>query len=231
MDKNALLGTTKVYTPEKFATFLAENSIEMWQDINQKQIIQARILDPACGTGNLLVACYKYIEELYYSFAEETKIIGADIDIEALEIAKKRLPIGEFHYLNTLLSGEKLGKFDLVIANPPYLSCNKVKADLRERYKEKFKTYYGRADLYILFIEQAWNMLNENGVMSFVVPETWLTSQNGRMLREMFSKEKAELYIVDIPEKETIFKEQVIVHFIFAIKRESENITYVSWDM
>jgi len=54
-----------VFTPKNVAEIMAHQALEYWQVINNKQMTKARILDPACGTGNLLEACKGYVEELY----------------------------------------------------------------------------------------------------------------------------------------------------------------------
>lgn len=214
-----------IFTPKDIAETMAHQALEYWQTINNKQMVKARILDPACGTGNLLEACKEYIEELYYF--ETPDITGIDIRKEFLQEAKKRIPEGKFYNFDALLEAEKLGKFDFVIANPPYVSVNCIEEEKRKLYKEKYKSYYGRADLYILFMELGWRLLKENGIMAFLVPPTWLKSVNGTGLRKLFKEEQAELYIVDIEGK--IFKEQVFSQFVFAVKRKSKVIHYVIW--
>jgi|WetSurMetagenome_2_1015567.scaffolds.fasta_scaffold00416_10 adenine-specific DNA-methyltransferase len=65
-----------------------------------------------------------------------------------------------------------VNKFDIVIANPPYINISKIDKDLVEKYKSEYKAaQYGRFDLYVVFIEIALNLLSEKGVQSFIIPD------------------------------------------------------------
>ena len=213
-----------VFTPQNIAEIMAQEGLELWQDITGKQMLKARILDPACGTGNLLEACRNYVYSLYIEYPD---ITGIDIRSKLLEVAKRRIPEGKFYCFDALTEAEKLGKFDFIIANPPYVSVNCIEKEKREIYKKLYTSYYGRVDLYILFLELDWKLLNENGAMVFLVPNNWLKSQNGTGIRKLFQEEQADLYIVETNEK--IFNQQVFTHFVFAIKRKSASITYLSF--
>ena len=77
------------------------------------------ILDPCCGTGNFLAVA----KELGYE-----KIYGADIDKDAISLAKKNIDTNTFGTLDTLGNDAEyiLNKFnlsepvDVIIGNPPY---------------------------------------------------------------------------------------------------------------
>ncbi len=210
-----------VFTPQDVAEIMAQEGLELWQDVNGKQMIKARILDPACGTGNLLEACRNYVYSLYLEYPD---ITGIDIRSELLEVAKKRIPEGKFYCFDALAEASKIGKFDFIIANPPYVSINCIGKEKREIYKKLYSSCYGRVDLYILFLELGWRLLKENGVMAFIIPNNWLKSQNGTGIRRLFQEEQADLYIIE--EGKKIFKEQVFTHFLFAVKRKSRSIKY-----
>ena len=102
-----------VYTPNKFAFFVAEKLFqyffcpELPYDINKisnicclSDLSKLRILDPACGDGELLIAAWEsFINRLkrldkkkeYLSVVPENVLIGLDIDKDAVKTAKKRI--------------------------------------------------------------------------------------------------------------------------------------------
>jgi release factor glutamine methyltransferase len=84
----------------------------------------SRILDIGTGTGNISITLAKHLRE--------TKIISIDISHRALEVAaqnvklsgtESNLFIKQCDVFDTE-SVAKLGKFDLIVSNPPYVSKN-----------------------------------------------------------------------------------------------------------
>lgn len=65
------------------------------------------------------------------------------------------------------------GGFDIVIANPPYLTGSKLK-DFKDYFKSNFKTAQYQLDLYVFFIEKGTNLLKKDGVITFITPNSWL---------------------------------------------------------
>jgi methylase of polypeptide subunit release factors len=79
------------------------------------------------------------------------------------------------------------GGFDVVLANPPYVRHEKIKhlkADLKLRFP---KEYSGTADLYCYFYLRAWEMLRDNGMISFISSNKWLRADYGGALRAKFA--------------------------------------------
>ncbi|MFZ4725129.1 MAG: Eco57I restriction-modification methylase domain-containing protein [Paludibacter sp.] len=80
---------------------------------------------------------------------------------------------------------EKLKKgFDVVIGNPPYVRLETMK-DLSESMSNmNYKTFEKRGDLYCLFVEKGFELLKQNGLISFIMPNKWLQAGYGKSLRE-----------------------------------------------
>lgn len=81
--------------------------------------------------------------------------------------------------------------FDIIIGNPPYVSIRTKSFDkaMKALYKEKYSLAVGQYDIYILFIELAYRILNDTGVLSFIVPTRLLSNENFMPARK-FLKEK-----------------------------------------
>jgi hypothetical protein len=79
-------------------------------------------------------------------------------------------------------------KFDIVIANPPYISAvvarKTMPVALRDTYKSVYTSAKGAYDLYILFFESAFNILCEDGVMVYITPRKYLSALYGQSFRE-----------------------------------------------
>ena len=65
-------------------------------------------------------------------------------------------------------NGDFVG-FDAVIGNPPYIRQEGI-TDLKPYLQSNYKTYSGRADLYVYFYEKGLTLLKSNGVFCFITP-------------------------------------------------------------
>lgn len=80
------------------------------------------------------------------------------------------------------------GGFDVVIGNPPYVSIRTVDFNnlFKEYFKNKFTLAVGQYDLYSLFTELSYKLLNENGIYSFILPKRLATNENFKELRKFY---------------------------------------------
>jgi|GEM_PF-3364502 len=85
-----------------------------------------------------------------------------------------------------ILVGERIGGFDIVLANPPYLDSEtmaKHHAQLREKIRLHYTLTKGNWDIYIAFFERGFQLLNAGGILSFITPDKWLSKPFGEELR------------------------------------------------
>lgn len=67
--------------------------------------------------------------------------------------------------------------FDIVIGNPPYIQLQANNKELAKLYvNSKYQTFFSTGDVYCLFYEKAYNLLNNKGILSYINPNTWLQS-------------------------------------------------------
>ena len=73
---------------------------------------------------------------------------------------------------------EYKGGFDVVIGNPPYVSSKgeNFEDDIKAFLTQQYNTAAYQIDLYMLFIERGLSLQNEEGITSFIVPNTWLNN-------------------------------------------------------
>lgn len=90
--------------------------------------------------------------------------------------------------------------FDLVIGNPPYLRLQGVKAtnpDLVPYAKTNYKSAQtGNWDMYVLFTERGYQLLNPSGILAFIQPHKFFQADFGASTRKWISDEKSLLKIV-----------------------------------
>ncbi len=93
-------------------------------------------------------------------------------------------------FLYKLFFGEVLknGGFDVVIGNPPYLRIQGIDKKIAQTYKEIYSSATGSFDLYVLFTEKALSLINQGGIVNFIMPHKWVNSAFGVGLREVTKK-------------------------------------------
>ncbi len=138
----------------------------------------------------------------------ENNLYGVDINESAVEIAKLSLwlktadnkrPLTKL--ADKILCANSLldmpfdeGSFDVIIGNPPYVRVQGLKSNYKEEallYEKKFMSATGAYDLYALFLEMSFKMLNKEGKLSYILPHKFLISDFGIGLREFFVQNRA----------------------------------------
>lgn len=89
------------------------------------------------------------------------------------------------------------GKMDFVLGNPPYVRVHNL-GDSYNKIKEHKFAEGGMTDLYITFYEVGLNMLNKNGVLSYIAPSSWFTSVAGGKMRKYFEDNESIKSVCDL---------------------------------
>ncbi|WP_405076103.1 Eco57I restriction-modification methylase domain-containing protein [Ligilactobacillus acidipiscis] len=89
--------------------------------------------------------------------------------------------------------------FDIVLGNPPYVfsSENMTKVE-KEYYSRNFTMSEYQENLYRIFTEKGFNLLNPGGWFGFIVPKTWLINDYFGKMRSFLKKKTTNLKIIDI---------------------------------
>lgn len=112
--------------------------------------------------------------------------------------------------------------FDIVIGNPPYVIPTLSKEN-REIYKSLYKSALYQINLYLLFVEKGSFLLKKNGVLSYIIPNTWLVNKAVTEFRKLLISKFNILSIVDLT-SEDIFDATVLPIILFlTISKENEN--------
>ncbi len=158
------------------------------------------ILDPACGTAGFLISAYNYIKRQNEGFDPETKKMrqltaderrklvnnfqGYDVDPTMVRMSQVNMYLHKFttpkiYNYNTLSSDErKSDKFDVVLANPPFMS---PKGGIKIN-KGVFSIDSNRAE--VLFVDYIMNHLKPKGRAGIIVPEG-IIFQSGKAYKEL----------------------------------------------
>lgn len=119
--------------------------------------------------------------------------------IDDPEIAGKRAFSWNQEYQQVMENGG----FDVIIGNPPYIFArnNNFSKEEKDFYYSRFDLTNYQLNTYILFIEQAYKLLNEGGYLGYIVPNTWLTIESFSNLRKFVLEKVGDLHIINIFDK------------------------------
>lgn len=133
-----------------------------------------RIFDPACGSGGMFVQSARFIEEHKKNPGKELSIFGQEKVAETVRLGKMNLAVhglsGDIRQGNAYYEDlhNSTGKFDFVMANPPF---NVDRVD-KERLKDDPRFPFGLPrvnNANYLWIQLFYSSLNEKGRAGFVM--------------------------------------------------------------
>jgi predicted RNA methylase len=183
-----------VYTPENIVNLMIEEFIGDIDKLN--------VLDPCCGEG-------AFSKKLLNA----KRLTAYDIDEDALKVAKEE-GINAV-YQDYLVSPDD-EKFDLIIGNPPYIKIHDLEENVREFIKDNFETCKsGTIDIFFAFIEKSLNKLEDDGVLIFIIPNSWLSNDSAKTLRKHLIKYDIRVYDF---ESEKVFDNVDIYCCILTVK-------------
>jgi len=133
-----------------------------------------RILDPACGSGGMFVQSARFVQRHQQNPSEEISIYGQERVAETVRLCKMNLAVhglaGDIRQGNTYYEDihRSVGKFDFVMANPPF-NVNRIDKD-RLKDDPRFPFSLPRADNgNYVWIQVFYSALNEAGRAGFVM--------------------------------------------------------------
>lgn len=199
--------------------------------------INEKIIDPACGSGGFLNYALRYISNYYKE--DEKKLdnylknclFGIDKDPDLIKIAKgfaliMDANLSNFMRLDSLKIPQPtfderykrirgyIGKFDIVITNPPFGSKLKIrdreilkefdfgyKWNYDKRKGEWIKTNQVRpVEPQVLFLELCLKLLKENGRLAIVLPDGIFGNPTAGWIRQYILSQSEIIAIIDCPQ-------------------------------
>lgn len=163
-----------------------------------------KIYDPACGSGGMFVQSAHFVERHRKDPGSELSIYGQEKTKETVRLAKMNLAVhglgGDIREANTYYEDlhNSVGKFDFVMANPPF-NVNKVdKAKLED--DKRFLYGIPKPDnANYLWIQAFYSALDDHGRAGFVMANSASDARGSEMeIRRQLIEDRAVDVIVSV---------------------------------
>lgn len=223
----------KHYTPTLLATFLAQRVVSQLpiQTGSRDDETTVRVLDPACGDGELLFAVHRVAEQLLPGV--EISLVGYDLDNEAIQVASQRaaelgIPV-DWHQGDFLQARRDIpqGSFDAVITNPPYVRTQQLGQQAAQLLATEFGLT-GRIDLTHPFVVLLPSLLRRDGVVGLLCSNRFLTTKSGANVRKIFQSSLDPVELYDLGDTK-LFAAAVLPAIVIALNRKTEDSTTCSF--
>jgi tRNA1(Val) A37 N6-methylase TrmN6 len=191
-----------VFTNSNVVSFILDE-VDYRHDLNLSNI---RILEPAAGNGSFALEILKrlYKSSIIYQFNFITALKNnvRFVELDTISFSQLTNSINQFLSTNNIdyqiREGDEIINtdflthyfyeyFDCIVGNPPYIRHELIPEKFKKEYRKRFKTFKYRADIYILFYEKSLQLLNKNGLLSFICSNRWLYNQYGQLLRNQIA--------------------------------------------
>lgn len=239
--KNDIIGDTYEFLIQNFASDAGKKGGEFYTPSEVSELMARllqplsgeRLYDPTCGSGSLLIKLAQQVPDKDYSvYGQESN--GSTwalckMNMFLHNIDNARIEWGDTIKNPKLTDDDKLMKFDVVAANPPF-SLKKwgVKEAEHDNYNRfwrgippKTKGDYG-------FITHMVESLNEHGRMVVVVPHGVLfRGSREAKIREQFIKENLLDAVIGLPEQLFFGTGIPAALLVFKKNRDNDGILFI----
>ncbi|MGW6336289.1 Eco57I restriction-modification methylase domain-containing protein [Nocardia rhamnosiphila] len=203
------------YTPATLAGFLAGRVAARIDSAGP-----VRVLDPACGSGELLFAIRDALAGRLPGAPVE--LVGYDLDPAGLALARRRAAgsgvEAEWRQSDFLAdcAGLSAESFDAVIANPPYVRTQQLGGVAAQALRGQFGLR-GRIDLTHPFVAALPRLMVPGGVLGLLCANRFLTTKAGANLRTLLLADLTPVELYDLGDTK-LFEAAVLPAVTIAVR-------------
>ena len=124
------------------------------------------------------------------------------------------------------------GGFDVIIGNPPYVRVQSLKEHYFDQslfLEKKYVSAIGKYDLYVLFMERSYSLINLSGIISYILPHKFLVSDFGVGIRSFLINKNAVSEIIHFGSK-IVFNDASTYTCIITLSKSNEEFRFINID-
>ena len=238
----------QVFTPKDIVSIILD-------EVGYKgdETLKRSIIEPSFGDGAFLIQIInriitesklqdksndeiiKIIKSNVFGIEKDTKLFN--ITIDRLNTLLNNYGLDFMDWSNNLFNGDTLllhsdflNKFDYVVGNPPYIRIHNIDNNIRSII-DGFSFSDGTTDMYVMFYEVGLNMLNDNGKLGYITPNSFMRNTSQKRFRNHLIEKKYIKKIFDFKDSK-IFKEADVYTCICILSKEdNKEIEYREYRM
>ena len=188
-------------------------------NISQKMSLylhkEGNLLEPSVGDGQLL----KFINTNNYE-----NIDIYDIKLEYLNKIENKNNINKYH--EDFLIKKINKKYKNIILNPPYIKIQNLSEEYRKNIKQNWKLLNGNIDIYYVFLLKCIELLDDDGIMISITPNSYLYNKGSLKLRKYLIENKLIKEIIDYKSKQVFSEVKTYCCITIFSKENKENLIY-----
>lgn len=208
---NLIKHSGQVFTP----TYIVDNMLDFC-GYNSTDVLKKHIIDNSCGDGAFLCVVVARYCNIYTTISSDLSALKQDLEeyIHGIEIDSiayqncifnlsavvKEYGITDVNWdinqTDALIVTKYNNMMDFVVGNPPYVRVHNL-----EKNYDTVKTFHfangGMTDLYLVFYELGFRMLNSSGKLCYITPSSWLNSLAATNLRDYILRKRTLVGLID----------------------------------
>lgn len=236
-----------VFTPQYIANYICDS---IWLDISEWST-DYKIIDPGCGCGIFLASAILYIKSKFNVPVVQiikNNIYGIDLDVKNAKRCRKIIKAianKEGFEINEedihIVCADSLKEnwrelfcvdgFNYIIGNPPYVNTHDMNKETAIFLKQNFETTKtGVYNIFYAFIEKAMHYLSDDGKLSYIIPNNFLTIKSATELRNFLQSNNYIESILDFADNMVFKPVRTYNCIIILSKADNTNFKYCVMD-
>lgn len=139
--------------------------------------------------------------------------------------------INPINFENAFPEVMKAGGFDAIVGNPPYIriqALQEISPAAVSYYKEHYiSASKGNYDIYVVFLERALTLLNDTGLLGYILPHKFFNSKYGSPVRNLITKGKYLAKVVHFGDQQVFADSKTYTCLVFLDKAGRDEVKVI----